>query len=231
MKTQLVIRRLILKNCQLTSSSGILIARAVKDGLPLQVLDLGNTAADSNSNVFNSVVGAAFAGAIMSSSTLQELGLQGTQLCTTIKGNRDVKFEAAICLQEALRVSTVIQRLWLGCNGFGKDGGPIILNAICESRSLVAFDVSGNGIDTSISLVLQSAVAACVNLQHLSFSDNKIGHVAAAALARGISSSRSISRLELARCKIGDKGARVLLDCIGSFGVPLEHLDLCGCVP
>ena len=47
--------------------------------------------------------------------------------------------------------------------------------------------------------------------QHLSLSDNKVGHVAAAALARGISSSRFITRLELARCSIGDKGSRVSL--------------------
>ena len=59
----------------------------------------------------------------------------------------------------------VIQKLWLGCNGFGKDGGPIILNAISESRSLLAFDVSGNDMDSSVSLVLQSAVAACASLQ------------------------------------------------------------------
>lgn len=71
LKTHPAIRRLILKNCRLTSSSGILIARAVKDGLPLQVLDLGNTAIDSNANVFNGVVGAAFAGAMISSLTLQ----------------------------------------------------------------------------------------------------------------------------------------------------------------
>ena len=90
-------------------------------------------------------------------------------------------------------------------------------------------------MDSNVSLVLQSAVAACASLQaalpsktnktlhpfhfalrlfltpfqHLSLSDNKIGHVAAAALARGISSSRFITRLELARCHIGDKGARV----------------------
>jgi len=84
-KTHQAVRRLHMKNCQLTSSSGILIARAVKDGLPLQVIDVGNTVIDSNANVFNGVVGAAFAGAIMVSSTLQELGLHGTQLCTTIK--------------------------------------------------------------------------------------------------------------------------------------------------
>ena len=54
-------RRLILKNCRLTSSSGILIARAIKDGLPLNVLDVGNTAVDANANIFNGVVGAAFA--------------------------------------------------------------------------------------------------------------------------------------------------------------------------
>jgi hypothetical protein len=107
LKTQPAIRRLILKNCRLTSSSGILIARAVKDGLPLQVLDVGNTAIDSNANIFNGVVGAAFAGAMISSVTLQELGLQGTQLCTNIKGRRDAKFESAICLMEALRVSKV----------------------------------------------------------------------------------------------------------------------------
>jgi hypothetical protein len=123
--------------------------------------------------------------------------------------------------------------------------------------------VSNNSIDSGISLVLQSAVSACATLQvykpfsalhcsitppappphppqHLSLSDNKVGHVAAAALARGISSSRFISRLELARCSIGDKGARVmqllaprslslmplplqvLFDCISSFRVPLE---------
>jgi Ran GTPase-activating protein (RanGAP) involved in mRNA processing and transport len=94
---------------------------------------------------------------------------------------------------------------------------------------LLAFDVSNNSIDSGISLVLQSAVSACATLQvykpfsalhcsitpppppqHLSLSDNKVGHVAAAALARGISSSRFISRLELARCSIGDKGARVM---------------------
>jgi hypothetical protein len=250
-KVQGTIRRLILKNCRLTSSSGIMIARAIKDGLPLALLDLGNSAMDSNANVFNGVVGAAFAGAIISSSTLEDLGLQGTQLCTTIKGKRDTKFEAAICMQEALRVSKVlrheqshfqrankrflymsqvIQRLWLGSNGFGKDGGPIILNAICESRSLVSFDVSGNDMDSSISLVLQSCLSACaslqvryrlknghafqhtstlIHLQHFSLSNNKIGHVAAAALSRGISSSRLISRLELACCNIGDKGAFV----------------------
>lgn len=38
---------------------------------------------------------------------VQELGLQGTQLCTNIKGKRDVKFESAICLMEALRISKV----------------------------------------------------------------------------------------------------------------------------
>ena len=59
----------------------------------------------------------------------------------------------------------VIQRLWLGSNDFGKDGGPIILNAICESKSLLAFDVSNNSIDSGISLVLQSAVSACATLQ------------------------------------------------------------------
>jgi hypothetical protein len=107
-KSQLVIRRLILKNCRLTSTSGILIARAIKDGLPLHVLDVGNTTIDANANVFNSVVGAAFAGAIIASPTLQELGLQSTQLCTNIKGKRDVKFEAAICLMEAMRASKVI---------------------------------------------------------------------------------------------------------------------------
>jgi hypothetical protein len=107
-KTHLTLRRLILKNCRLTSSSGILIARAIKDGLPLHVLDVGNSAVDSNANVFNGVVGAAFASAIVSSSTLQELGLHGTQLCTSIKGKRDVKFEAAICFMEALRASKVV---------------------------------------------------------------------------------------------------------------------------
>jgi hypothetical protein len=100
-------RRLILKNCRLTSSSGILIARAIKDGLPLNVLDVGNTTVDANANIFNGVVGAAFAAAIISSVSLQELGLHGTQLCTNIKGKRDVKFEAAICLMEAMRASKV----------------------------------------------------------------------------------------------------------------------------
>ena len=91
----------------MTSSSGVLIARAIKDGLPLHVLDVGNSAIDSNANIFNGVVGAAFAGAIISSPTLQELGLHGTQLCVNVKGKRDVKFEAAICLMEAMRVSKV----------------------------------------------------------------------------------------------------------------------------
>ena len=63
-------------------------------------------------------------------------------------------------------------------------------------------------------------------IQHLSLSDNKIGHVAASALARGISTSRCITRLDLARCSIGDKGARVTC-CVSSI-TPRVVLCICG---
>ena len=105
------LRRVSLVSNALGPQAGLLVAKALKDGLQLSHLDLSSQAANSMANKFHSVVGVAFAQALTCNTTLQHLALSGTSLGLTPSGKIDLRREAALCLGEALRASQSLRSL------------------------------------------------------------------------------------------------------------------------
>ena len=110
-----------------------------------------------------------------------------------------------------------VRRLRLADNGFGHGVAAIALELRRSGRRLIELGVGSNGLDgPSVCTLLDG-----LRLEELWLTQNPLGAEGMRRIARALD-ARTIRQIGLARCQLGDEGARAMTVWLG--GSTLEHV-------
>ena len=119
--------------------------------------------------------------------------------------------EASVHLSHAIKGNAGLVSLNLRDAGLGKEGVPLVLEALRGCRELKLLDLSGNDIDAeSIAFFCAVLESSLVKLQDLALDDNSIESDGAKLLAECLPALQNLRSLSVCTCEISAAGAYML---------------------
>jgi Ran GTPase-activating protein (RanGAP) involved in mRNA processing and transport len=155
----------------------------------------------------------------------KELPLETNKILTRlVLGGNCIGDDGAVAITTALQRTISLEHLDLGYNSIGDVG----MTAIAQTMTQKELYLSGNEISAVVLTSLADSLKKITRLTDLWLDSCSIDDEGAAILASALKSNTTLARLNLGHNKIGNVGAKAILDALTEYNTTLTQLDLDG---